>query len=47
MSLASSGGGLEPDGVIDLEVHGIEEPTESVTFQLSRLIKKKMLDSRL
>ena len=43
MKLSTTGGGLEPDGVIDLEVHGIEQPTESVTKQLSRLISKKIL----
>eukprot|EP00977_Amphora_coffeiformis_P001909 scaffold362_cov176-Amphora_coffeaeformis.AAC.35 len=43
MRLSTKGGGLEPDGIIELEVHGIDEPTESVTKQLSRLISRKIL----
>jgi len=43
MRLSTKGGGLEPDGIIELEVHGIDEPTESVTKQLSRLLSRKIL----
>ena len=43
MRLSTRGGGLEPDGVIELIVHGIDEPSESLTKHLSRLISKKIL----
>jgi hypothetical protein len=47
MRLATSGGGLEPDGIIELVVHGINEPTQSLTKQLSRLLSKKILSISL
>jgi hypothetical protein len=43
ISLAAEGGGVEADGVIHLLVYGIDCPGPSVTLQLTRLLKKRLL----
>ena len=43
MMLESHGGGVEPDGTIDLLVFGIHGPGPSITQQLTQLLKKRLL----
>lgn len=43
MMLESHGGGVEPDGTIDLLVFGIHEPGPSITLQLTQLLQKRLL----
>lgn len=42
MTLSARGGGTDPDGVIELLVHGIDEPGPSVTKQLRGLLQKRL-----
>lgn len=42
MKLLTSGGGLEPDGTIQLLVHGLDKPGPSVTEQLRQLLQKRL-----
>lgn len=41
--LESHGGGVEPDGTIDLLVYGIQEPGPSITIQLTQLLQRRLL----
>lgn len=43
MMLESQGGGVEPDGTIDLVVFGIQEPGPSITTQLTQLLQRRLL----
>jgi len=43
MKLESHGGGVDPDGKIDLLVYGIHEPGSSITCLLPLLLKKRLL----
>ena len=43
MKLESHGGGVEPDGQIDLLVHGIQDPGPSITSQLTQLLQRRLL----
>jgi len=43
MKLVARGGGIEPDGTIDLVVYGIDIPGPSVTRQLTTILKKRLL----
>jgi hypothetical protein len=43
MTLLATGGGVEPDGTIELLVHGVYEPGPSVTKQLKKLLQKRLL----
>ena len=42
MRLSTSGGGLEPDGKIELLVFGLDNPGPSVTQQLRSLLQKRL-----
>ncbi|GAX23762.1 hypothetical protein FisN_12Hh340 [Fistulifera solaris] len=42
MMLSARGGGIEPDGEIELLVHGIDQPGPSITKQLRELLQKKL-----
>lgn len=43
MMLEPHGGGVEPDGQIDLLVFGIHEPGPSITTQLTQLLQRRLL----
>ena len=43
MMLQPHGGGIEPDGTIDLLVYGIQEPGPSITIQLAQLLRRRLL----
>ncbi|CAB9512295.1 seizure threshold 2 [Seminavis robusta] len=43
MMLEPRGGGVEPDGQIDLLVYGIQEPGPSITSQLAQLLQRRLL----
>jgi hypothetical protein len=43
LSLVTSGGGIEADGVIQMLVYGVDSPGPSVTMQLTRLLKRRLL----
>jgi hypothetical protein len=43
MMLESHGGGVEPDGQIDLLVYGIQDPGPSITSQLTHLLQRRLL----
>ena len=43
MMLESHGGGVEPDGTIDLLVFGVQEPGPSITTQLTQLLQRRLL----
>jgi hypothetical protein len=42
MMLSARGGGIEPDGEIELLVHGIDQPGPSITKQLRDLLQKRL-----
>lgn len=41
--LEPHGGGVEPDGTIDLLVYGIQKPGPSITTQLAQLLRRRLL----
>ena len=43
MELDSHGGGVEPDGIIELLVYGTQEPGPSITIQLTQLLRRRLL----
>jgi hypothetical protein len=43
MMLEPHGGGVEPDGTIDLLVYGVQEPGPSITIQLTQLLRRRLL----
>ena len=43
MELLAHGGNVEPDGYLELFVHGVSSPSSSVTSQLTSLLKRKLL----
>ena len=43
MMLEAHGGGVEPDGTVELLVYGIQEPGPSITSQLKELLQRRLL----
>lgn len=43
MMLAAQGGGVEPDGTVELQVFGVQEPGPSITSQLTQLLQRRLL----
>ena len=42
MRLVASGGGVDPDGIVELVVQGVDDPGPSVTSQLTAIIQKRL-----